>query len=615
MPIPHAFHHRGARMGLLGLLAALMFVPSLYGAATMDFARDMFVALRLLDGRELPLTGPLLNGASLHLGPIWYYLLAALLALDGRSWLGTTLAISLFASMQVPLAYLAGKALRDRRTGLMWAALLLIPNWATFNALLPSHPQLAPPLMLAFVLCALRYARRAQRKYLVGMAVCFTLAMHAHPSSLALLWIGLTVCARALWRRECALRDLAIAAAVAVAPLLPSLYSDATHGFSDLGNANTYLTHTDFLANLARTGTLLVATMFGGLRYWLETMLAWPPTASRIVLALTVATVMSGAIGLFRSTLMRSTRGTALAAALAALAGTATIAAMRDVTPFYMAAPIYLLASGLLAVGLAALGGSIPAGAGRALLVAGIVVLAGCADRAVARWQTRGAWPFGFLPLIDVKREPGPHAPMLLMPAYAMGDSGRFLCSQSAPSMHGVYASHVVMNYEIEMRLACGRSDVLAGGSEAGRQHWLGLSRAMLAQLDLEPERRLGPLGIVPARPLAPGRSIAPHGEPSYPAYAPPPASKQESRTRVELAADEYLVISDIALMFADGYEIEVSIDGRKLAPEARDAVSAVYACDACAIDNRATVDLFLRSANLSALDVVVFRASRPPIH
>ncbi|WP_300619045.1 hypothetical protein [Dokdonella sp.] len=613
MPLSDFLSRRSARNGLLALLSLLVLAPSVYGAATMDYARDIFIALRLLDGQEFPLTGPLLNGASVHLGPIWYYLLAALLAVDGRSWLATTLIIGLLASLQVPLAYLAGKALRDRRTGLSWAALLVVPGWGMFNTLLPSHPMLAPMLMLAFIVCAARYAHRAHLRYLFGMAASFTLAVHAHPSALALAWIGLAVCLRAWRRDECNARYLAAAALVAVLPLLPSIWSDATQGFADLGNANTYLARTHFLGNLAQAGTMVAATLAGGLRYWLETMLAWPPVVRALILLWAAAIAIAGTVG-FASLLRRpSTRRTALAALAAAAAGIATIATMRDITPFYMAVPVYLMASGVLALGLSADGsGRATLAPARVATVVGAVVLAVAADAGSARFQQRGSWSFGWWPLIDVKHAPSPHAPMLWMPSYAMRSSGRFLCSQQAPSLHGVYATHLLLNYAIEMRLACGRSDALAGGSEEGRQHWLGLSRAMLDRIGVEPQRRLGPLGVIPATPLAPGKAIEQHATPVYPPYWAPPPRMEEHRTQVALAPDDYLVVSNVTLAFPQDYTLEVRRDGHVVPPLATDAVSRVYACDDCSAAG-ATLEVTLRSVNLQSFDFVTFHAPAVP--
>lgn len=606
---------RTTRYCVLLALAFCSLATAVYGAAQMDLARDVFTALRIVDGQAFPLVGPVLTG-SFHLGPVWYYALAGLLALTGGSWLPTMLAMAALAATQVPLAYLAGKAVYDRRMGMAWAALLVVPGWQTFNSLTPSHPLLAAAAMLAFLLCAARFWRRPRRRYLYGMAVCFALAVHAHPACLALGWVALIVGVRALKRRECRFVDLAGAVLVVLLPLLPMLYWDASRGFVDFGAARTYAGRIDLAGNLANAWALFEGVAWGGLRYWFGTMLGWPQARVAALLVAFAALTVPAVYGLLRLAVSsRRTRALVLFALATTAAVFLGVAAMRDVTPFYMATPLQVVLAGLLGLGFAGLGAARPAALLRgamiaAALAAGCVVAAGC-----ARFQVRGALAFGWLPLFDVKSAPSPTAPLLLMPAYAMDASGRFLCSQPAPSVHGAYAAHVVMNYAIEMRLACGRSDVLAGGDEAGRQHWLGLSRALFAQLDVEPERRLGPLGLMPARPLAPARSIPALAQPSYPAYVAPPRPARELRAQVQLAPGEYLAISDIASMFGDGYEVEAYVAGQRLEPKARDRVSVVYRCESCDTGEPATVDLLLHGSNLDALDFVAFRASRPPFH
>lgn len=602
---------RTTRYSVLFALALSSPAMAIYGAVHMDLARDVFTALRIVRGEAYPLVGPVLTG-SFHLGPLWYYVLAALLALTGGGWLWTMLAMAACAAAQVPLAYLAGKAVLDRRMGMAWAALLVVPGWQTLDFLMPSHPLLAMPSMLAFLLCAARFRRRPKRRYLFGMALAFVLALHAHPACLALGWVGLLVCVRALARGECRIADLAGAAAIVVLPLLPMLYWDASRGFADLGAARTYAGRIDLAGNLAHVPALFEGVAYGGLRYWFDVMLGWPHAIAASTAAAIALLLLPAGFGLLR--LAASARPLVLLALAVTAAAFLGVAAMRDITPFYMAAPLQVALTGLLALGFAGLGPGRPAAVLRgsmiaAALAASCVVAAGC-----ARFQVRGAFPFGWLPLADVKSAPSPTTPLLLMPAYAMDASGRFLCSQAAPSAHGAYAAHLVMNYAVEMRLACGRSDVLAGGDDAGRQHWLGLSRAVFAQLDVEPERRLGPLGLVPARPLAPARAIPALAQPGYPAYVAPQTPKRELHAQVQLAAGEYLVISDIASMFGDGLEIEVRANGRRLEPQARDRVSAVYRCDSCTAGGPATVELSLRGGNLDALDLVAFRASGTPI-
>lgn len=109
---------RLVRNGVLLVLVALMLARVPYSATTMDLARDMFIGLRVLHGDAFPLTGPIFGGV-FHLGPVWNYLLALLLALCGGSWQGVIATLGLLIAAQIPLAYLAGKALDGRLTGVL----------------------------------------------------------------------------------------------------------------------------------------------------------------------------------------------------------------------------------------------------------------------------------------------------------------------------------------------------------------------------------------------------------------------------------------------------------------------------------------------------------------
>ena len=131
---------------LLAVLVLLALARVPYAATHLDLARDIFVAWRFLHGEEVPLAGPVL-AATIHLGPAWYWLLAALLALT-RSWLGVLLLLGVLSALLYPLAYLAGKELHSRGTGLLWAVLL----GAYATAFIATGLTAMPPLVLILVL-------------------------------------------------------------------------------------------------------------------------------------------------------------------------------------------------------------------------------------------------------------------------------------------------------------------------------------------------------------------------------------------------------------------------------------------------------------------------------
>ncbi|HEY0178203.1 MAG TPA: hypothetical protein VGC30_01055 [Dokdonella sp.] len=599
---------RAYRNGFLCLLILLSLAHAPYAAVTMDFARDVFTAERLLHGEAFPLAGPILGGV-LHLGPLWYYALASMLGASGGHWLGLSALIALVSALQIPFAYLGGKALADRRTGLLWAAALALPSLGTFAAMLPSHPTFAWPAVTAFLLCAIRAARRPQPKYLFGMALALMLALHAHPSTLALTWIGVPVALYGARRGALRGRDFAIAAAIVLLPYLPLFAWDAAHGFGDLRTTAGYTATFDLARTAAALPALLEAVTLGGPRYWIGPVLGGSPRAEAAVAAALVVCAALAGLGLLRLAAQPATRLRAALALLAFAAALAITALLRDITPFYMTAAVHVAGAGVLALGLGALADR---RAVRALCVAFAAFALGAdawAAAGAARLQTRGAWPFAWFPLMDVAHARGAAAPLLLMPAYAMPASARFLCTEPAPAIHGGYANALLLNYAVETRLACPSADVELGGNDPARTHWLGLSRALFARLDVDPQRRLGPVGVVRAEPIAFGRALRPADEPRYPAYTPQFGAAQPQRLRIRLQAGQFLVVSDLATELDRGFAAVATLAGRPLAPKAADTASRVYACDACAAGEDAEIELTLTSANPGDLDVVTFRA------
>lgn len=604
-------HASGARMArnlLLGSLAAIVFARAPYAATSMDLGRDMFTAWRILHGQEFPLRGPILSGA-IHLGPVWYYLLAVLMALAAGTWFGTIALIGALAALQVPLAYLAGKAACNRTAGVLWAAGLVIPSWSTFESMLPLHTQLTATMSLAFLLCAIRHWKRPRRRYLIGAALFFMLALHAHPSSAAFVWVGLAMVAWAFARAACDVRTLAIAAIALLAPMLPLLYWNATHGFADLRGGDAYVMQMRAAASLTRAWPLFQAVAIGGTRYWLDTMLNWPPALARGVIVLIAVAGVAALHGIARALLQPRTRAIAVVSSCVVSAVLLSTLVLRDITPYYMTTPLRVVLAGTTGIGLALLGAARVAIGIRGGFLAIAIATGVAATAGAARWQTRGAWPFAWWPIADVVHAPGSPLPLLLMPAYAIDSSGRFLCSQPAPSVHGAYAGQVLFNYAMEMRLACKRSDVQLGGSDAARQHWLGLSRAMFARIDVKPALRLGPLGVIAARPLrlddSPALTVP--ETPVYPAYTPPASAPREVRVAFSLGADERLALANIGTLISPDVEVEVTLDGRRIEPRASDLATQVFACEGCLPDHVANGVLVIRAVDLAAVDAVVF--------
>jgi hypothetical protein len=284
-----------------------------------------------------------------------------------------------------------------------------------------------------------------------------------------------------------------------------------------------------------------------------------------------------------------------------------SVALIRALTPYYMTSSSHVVTAGLVAIGLSALGDNAGARSIRGAVVA--CALAACAVTTYgnARFEIRGAWPFAWWPMFDVRHAPDQTVPLLLTPAYAMDASGRFLCAQAAPSVHGTYGSQLIHNYAMDMRLTCNRADVHVGGAEPGRNHWLGLSRAMFEQAGLRPQQRLGPIGLMPARPLAEQVPLLQPAEPRYPAYRPEVGAATLHHLSVPLRAGEHLAISNLGFAFNVEPQVVVRIDGQVVGAAAQDRVAAVYLCVPCAAGGAATAEIDVTSGDFADVDIVAF--------
>jgi hypothetical protein len=603
VPSPTDHSRRWRLLALAGLMALLLIrVP--YAAAHMDLARDMFVAWRLLHGQSFPLEGPILAG-TVHLGPVWYFVLAALQAI-GRSWFGTMALLGLLASTQIPLAYLVGKEFHSRRVGLLWALGLVVPCWTTYEWMLPLHTLLSATSVLAFILCCQRYWHSGRGRYLFGMALTFALALHAHPANLSCAWIGLFVLVRAPQPRP-QWSHFILAGLLVLAPLLPFFYADALRDFEDLRRSGSYLVNPAATGNPLNAPSLLLATVYGGTRYLLDPLTGWSAHAAQIGAALVDVAGIAGVWGLLLALRSPRLRGRVLFGCGAVACVLMTAATLRALTPYYMTTAAHVLLAGLVALGLNCLGESLVARSARYYAVAITVAVCLATVYGNARFEVRGAWPFSWWPMFDVLHEPVETIPLLLTPAYAMDDSGQFLCAQQQPSVHGTYGSQLIHNYAMDMRLVCGRADVHTGGAEAGRSHWLGLSRAMFAHIGVRPLQRMGPMGVVPARPVSNSRPLLQPDTPRYPAYLPENKPGTLHHLSVPMVAGDHLAIANLAFAFAVDPQIAVHIGGRDIPVLDTDRVTKVYACTQCDPTASNVAEIDINSGDFDDVDIVLF--------
>lgn len=574
----------GSDLAIVAAFMAIHVASGVFGAAGPDTARDVAAALAIANGEALPLHGPLLAGTS-YLGPIWFYLLALPLTVH-RSWVSVALLVAILGSLQFPLAYAAGRRLLDRRYGLLWCALLALPGWGSFQLVGFSHTNLVATGSLLVLYALLRLAREQRARWLVVAAVAFSLALHAHPTTIVLAPIIAIVALFAMPSLTALLRWSAVAILVALIPLAP-LLADREAAFASLaGQVGEYARGTMHAANLLDTGALLWGVLVRGPRIVADAFLALVPGAPAAVTVSVLALELAGLAGLAFTAFRRPLPVTA--ALLATLAFTALIAWLRPATPFYMTYALLPWVAGLLALGWRGLCAELNerGGALLATLVGTALALHALSAVGIAATIASGDVVLPVVPRLDVKRDDAaPALPEPWLPAHAVDASGTLLCGLQSPIvLHGTYAFLEQVYLGLDHRLRCGMREVrLAGVDPSAAVHLVGLALPAWQSLGWTPPIALGGIGVTrAAHVLWPARGLPPPDGSVYPPPAIPPLPLRTVTVEATVAGGEALVVALPYVPWMIPPQIAVAANGIARTPLARDAVAAVYACGEC---------------------------------
>jgi hypothetical protein len=596
----------------LATITGLYWLTWPFSITTFDLARDIAIASSIARGDAFPMQGPMLAGA-VHAGPLWYYVFGIPFVF-APSVLPALMFVGALSALKIPLAYLIGARYADRPTGLLWALMLILPGWETYEGILVLHPSLVATCTLGFVWFALGYAREGRPAQLVAAGLAWALALHAHPSTYGL---GFLLLAAGVYRhrkaKEPARTYLLVAIAIVV-PFLPYILFQQQAGFPDWRSATSYLSNPHNLGSLWQvpeaanglfvTGPAALVDGFAensGLRGFAAPAFGFVYLAAMIGLAISV-------IGGRRR---KAIAGMALAFVILLL----SVVAVRADTPFHMTYVLWVFAAGLLALGLRGWldirFGYAVAAAAVAFAAATIVAL----QLSVAGTLERGDYRFTLLPLFDIKRALPRDGPMPFVPAHALAASGELLCASSSISIHGVFAVHLLHDYAIEAHLACrDTSHIWLGGrNSADTPHLAGVSAAFAEALKVPIAEWLGPVGIAPVaqvvHPLV-GRQV-----PMLQTY--PPATDLNDRPEshaieFEASPREIVLVTNIYFTFSAFPEVRAMANGLTISPSVRDQVSSAYVCSVCATDAPVRWRLDISAPALDRIDIVTIAPQWP---
>ncbi len=445
----------------------------------IDTARDWAQALNIARGIAWPTVGPDIAHA-VHLGPVWFYVLALPLALGGSmhllaAWVG------LLLGSQFWWAYrLGARWLGNPLHGALAAVALTLPNWNAVYMAGVTHTVLGVPAVLAALWAIARWydAPVLWRAGLAGLAC--GLALHAHPTT-GLLGLVLLV----LLRQRTAVPQRALQICVAGIGItmlfLPYLITLLKGGLGDGHRLLHYAEAQPLWANFKQGPGVFWAALEAAAPVQLAMLAEDAPLAaiSRIVWGLALAlAIMGGLIG-WRQ---RAPGAAPWRILLALCLGTAFCAAVsRPFVTFYMIAPLAACAPLLLAIGWSAWMHSAQRAALKTALASILIVGLSVLHVAWAIGLRDAAYGAGYTMdlarVLYLGRNP-PTQPIPLKPIWpqsALPALADFLCTHPGAALHGPGAVGVDLVGDVLMRANCPNAErVVLGGGSAQRAHWVG---------------------------------------------------------------------------------------------------------------------------------------------
>lgn len=559
---------------VIGVLMAAYTAAYAWSTPSADTADELMRAYEIRHAIAFPLEGPFLGNA-LHLGPLWWYLVALPLWI-APSWLAAALFVGFVCSLKFPLAYLCGRRLLDAPFGLLWAVAMFVPGWPSLEPLVFLNPNAVAAAVLLVLWLAMRCAepgRGAAAFAALGLALA--VAIHVHPTAAPML----LVIAPLLWMRwrdgrGVALPMVALAGGFA-APFLPYVVSQLRGGFADWTSASAYVTAQVVPANIVNTPAVIADYVFAGPRIVAEYLLGWRRGLASVLGAVLAAGAATGIAALPHA----SSRRLLLLFAGALVVFAAWVACARPTTPFQFTWVLCPSVAGITALGLWSLA-RYPAWRRwiAAAVVAG-VALNVWTLAAIARDVEQGE---GSLPsrVMDIKdRIPQTVFRDVWFPAFAHARLGRILCAAGEVTLHGHLGYIADKDLGLDALFACASRSSLTLIASHSTAHLFGMTRLFWHALGATPQCWVGSLGLTDAvTPLLDRPPLALADGATYMPRQLNRSAPAEVRFVFDAPAGAAVLVTNVL----DGYEpfriVSASAEGETVPPIAENDLSALYA-------------------------------------
>ncbi len=601
------------RLDYLYLLVLILIYAISYldAGIILDNARDLYKVNQIISGQSVILQGPDLASA-IHLSAWWFYWLSVV-GIFHSKWL-LVLWVGLTASMKFIFAYHLGKRWIGREFAFCLLLAMTLPGWHTLEQVTFSHTNVVQALTFLFYLILWKLWQSRNGSWLKWLALTFSMAVHAHPSTYGLLLFASPFLLYLLLKRVFFLKDIALSlifAALTLAPYLLQQYFDNWHDFqtaSHFGNSQFSVARIDqffaFMNSLLYTGPLLFADVIPGNVKWWELLLRYVYLASLIV------AVVGYLLGVVRKTLSLDVL---LVLGWCLLSLGFCVLLIREIVPFYMTYILSPVIAMMIAYGLLQT---------VQLIRDNRVILPFLALSSVA--LVASTW-FGMmrfsrydelmLPDIQLRHvyarlnpnwKSEPNLKLDLLSVNQIETLGRLLCQRRKQQLHGPFVAVLDLSFGIPVQFACNIEDLSLSGNENG---YALLSNRLYDSLQKRGVRlnyAANYAVIDNTYPLKPVTfSVAKPND-----YQHPPRLLDQSKEVIHLTktlkANAFVMITDYLSVYRTFSEPKVIIDGRLVQPISENYYTRIYQCDACQGDT-ANWEIEIENVNRETIDVVYF--------
>lgn len=480
------------------VLMALCAAMGLLAGPTVDSIRDVYQAYTIASGGQWPLQGPQLAG-SIHLGPVWFYLLA-IPALIGDSLLAISVFVFALSGLKFYLAWYFGKQLHSTTLGLTFALMLALPSWSSAQLVIWTHTNVLETALLVYLILLRGAILNARNGSWLWLGTAYSLAIHAHPTAAPFGWL-MIFAASALERRPKLALWFLLGFTI---PLIPYAVSQALHGFPDLLGLGTYGKSEFDPGGLSELARLIYSVVVAGPNLFYKATLH--ESIAPIFITIHWTVVITGLAGFLVSIEQIPQRLKQLA--MIGLANFFLVAIfvilIRSRTPWHLAYASSLSLAFLYATFWTAVLRYIPSF--RILLAPVVIAIYASVIWGVATRTENSSLRLQEKVFYDVKNIRSAWGPPgLIIPVRYANAHGEFLCGKPV-ALHGPYASAIDVHVGMQAAFTCGRRDsIILGGKNPAYTHWVGVSKPIEKALGTDPQLKIGNVSLY--TPLAIGDS------------------------------------------------------------------------------------------------------------